>query len=185
MNNNTLFYSNYCNHCKNFIYQLKQNGLLNYFDKKICIDNPSIRKNLPPFLKEIPTIITEDYNEPLASDHAFKWITFKIKEKNSKTTNKSNEINSNEIKPQNNLENNYFSDNYGSLSDNTITDPNTLKREGNSFIDYDSYNITQNAQPNNTSQSNESFDKRLEKIQKMRELDNNLYGNGDNQFRQG
>ena len=45
MSENTLFYSKYCNHCKNFILQLKKYNLLNYFPKKICIDNPKIRGN--------------------------------------------------------------------------------------------------------------------------------------------
>jgi hypothetical protein len=82
MQENTLFYSRRCQHCKNFILQLKANNLLDYFSKKICIDDPIIRRNLPPFLKEVPTIITDDYDKPIASDMAFKWITYKVKEMN-------------------------------------------------------------------------------------------------------
>jgi len=82
MQENTLFYSKYCPHCKNFILQLKVNNLLNYFVKKVCIDDPRIRNNLPPFLKTVPTIIVDDYDKPIDSDIAFKWVTYKVKEMN-------------------------------------------------------------------------------------------------------
>ena len=78
---NTLFYSRHCQHCKNFILQLKNNDLLNYFTKKICVDDPQIRRRLPKYVKEVPTIIVEDYDKPLGADFSFKWIVFKIKER--------------------------------------------------------------------------------------------------------
>ena len=51
---NTIFYSKYCPHCKDFIIKLKNEGLLDLFTNKICIDG---MPNLPTFLKEVPTII--------------------------------------------------------------------------------------------------------------------------------
>jgi len=83
MPENTLFYSKHCKHCKDFILKLKQRGLLDTFTRKICIEDPRtgrMRTNLPPFLKEVPTIIVDDYDQPLASDMAFKWIEFKKKQ---------------------------------------------------------------------------------------------------------
>lgn len=70
---NTLYFSRKCNHCKEFLMELKSINLIRQF-KFICIDG---NKNLPKFLKQIPTIITSDYADPLAGDHAFKWIVFK------------------------------------------------------------------------------------------------------------
>ena len=70
---NTLYFSRNCNHCKEFLMELKNMNLIQQF-KFICIDG---NRNLPNFLREIPTIITSDYADPLAGDHAFKWLSFK------------------------------------------------------------------------------------------------------------
>ena len=40
----TFFYSKYCNHCKNFILELKKENLLKSFENIICVDK---RKSLP------------------------------------------------------------------------------------------------------------------------------------------
>lgn len=70
---NTLYFSRKCNHCKDFLMELKNMNLIQQF-KFICIDG---NQKLPNFLKEIPTIITSEYDDPLSGDHAFKWIVFK------------------------------------------------------------------------------------------------------------
>lgn len=69
----TLFYSKYCEHCKNFIIEIKKIGLIKYFNNYICIDK---RETLPDFVKRIPCIIVEGYDEPLSGDKAFSWIDF-------------------------------------------------------------------------------------------------------------
>lgn len=74
---NIIFYSKYCTHCKNLLIKLKETNLLNLFDKKVCIDN---MKNLPSFLKEVPTIIITDYDKPLEYDNALNWIAFKTRD---------------------------------------------------------------------------------------------------------
>jgi hypothetical protein len=75
---NTLFYSKNCEHCLTFILELKKENLLDYFDKKICIDTLT---NLPDFLSEVPTILVEDYDKPISGDRAFNWVKFKLSEK--------------------------------------------------------------------------------------------------------
>jgi len=212
MTENTLFYSKYCKYCLTFIKQLKINGLLDYFPKKVCIDNPHFRKNPPPFLKEVPTIIVDDYDKPISSDIAFKWITYKVKEMNKPKQQKgsNNQQKTCSISdPQCYSFDNSF-DNFGSLETGNayggLGDASSLKKGGKgstgsinyeSFmlidpskagkkgstgsIDYDSFNLGGGNMQNNQVQSGDSnsdFDKRLEKMQKMRSMDNDLYGNG-------
>ena len=69
---NKLYYSKKCKHCRNFLLELKSLNLLKDF-KFICIDG---NRNLPKFLREVPAIEVQDYNEPLQGDFAFKWIDY-------------------------------------------------------------------------------------------------------------
>jgi len=218
MSVNTLFYSKHCKHCKNFILQLKAHNLLDIFPKKICIDDPIIRNNLPPFLKEVPTIITDDYDKPMASDMAFKWISFKVKEASKPAQQSQSRGNQQQscsaTDPQCFSFNNSF-DNFGSLESGNayggLGDTNNLKKGGKgstgsinyeSFslidptkagkkgstgsIDYDSFKLGGDTQNNKVQSSagQGDFDKRLEKMQKMRAMDNNFFGN-DGSVRQG
>ena len=53
-NKNILFYSNYCEHCKELLikinnFKLKEDIQLN------CVDTN--RKNLPAFIKSVPTLV--------------------------------------------------------------------------------------------------------------------------------
>lgn len=73
-----IFYSKNCPNCLEFLKKLREENMLDYFEEFFCIDN---RKNLPPFLHHIPTIIVEDANKPLVGDDAFAWLNFKIDEK--------------------------------------------------------------------------------------------------------
>ena len=215
MEENTLFYSKYCTHCKNFIIQLKKNDLLKLFTKKICIDDPHVKRNLPPFLKEVPTIITSDYDKPIASDMAFKWISFKVKNNKPKQQiqgqnqeNKPGQCSGDDLQCFS-FDNSY--DQYGSLDNGSAysgkADTNMLQKGGkgstgsidyDSFklinaeqagqkgstgsIDWDSFSLTAAATANGGDQNSAAsgdFDKRLEKMQQMRALDNNFFGDGD------
>lgn len=193
-NENTLFYSKYCIHCKNFILQLKTQDLLSYFTKKICIDNPEIKNKLPPFLKEVPTIITDDYDQPMSSDMAFKWISFK--KKNSQNNNQNNNQQEKKIE-------NYHVDNgigvdinnaYSGLGNlegakkgstgsidydsfSLIKDISIQEAKGSTgSIDYDSFSLSGGQTIVQNNESNDDFDKRLEKMQKSRSLDNEFFG---------
>ena len=90
---NTFFYSKRCQHCLEFIMQLKKRDLLKDFPKKVCIDDPQYRRMLPPFLKEVPCILVTDFDEPIQGDAAFNWLKFKdrqIKEANNKKVVEAN-----------------------------------------------------------------------------------------------
>ncbi|MCH7928168.1 MAG: hypothetical protein IID03_09345 [Candidatus Dadabacteria bacterium] len=89
--------------------ELTEHGLLKHFER-ICVDrNQNINLKLPSFLKEVPTIIVPDYDQPLVGIDAFKWIKWKLKQMNQE---------SGKLNP---YEDNAFSNSYSSLSDNVIS----------------------------------------------------------------
>jgi len=70
MENYLLFYSNYCNNCKEFIQLLYKSP---FFDKfqKICVDN---NPKIPKEITSIPTIIVPRMPKPLVGTEAFQWL---------------------------------------------------------------------------------------------------------------
>jgi hypothetical protein len=66
-----LYYSNYCINCKEFMNILCKNPLYNKF-KKINVSDGSA--NIPPFVKNVPTILVPNYNHPLVGEDVFKWL---------------------------------------------------------------------------------------------------------------
>ena len=173
MPENTLFYSKHCNHCKDFIVKLKQRGLLDMFTKKICIEDPRtgrMRRNLPPFLKEVPTILVEDYDTPLASDMAFKWIEFKKKQVVEEETGGQG-IQDYDISGGN-------FDSFGTVGDNGNAYGGLgggYKQTGGSSVQYQESLLP----PDLMSQATESNDKgdngkRMEKMQMARSMDDEM-----------
>ena len=174
MPENTLFYSKHCKHCKDFILKLKSRGLLDLFTKKICIEDPRtgrMRRNLPPFLKEVPTILVDDYDQPLSSDMAFKWIEFKKKQVVEEETGGTG------------IQDYDTGSMFGTIGDNGsaysgLGDSNALKKDGHSSVMYQESllppNMMQAASESNG--ANGDFDKRLEKLQMSRSLDNSAKG---------
>jgi len=67
-----LYYSKRCNHCADLISQIKnsEGDFVNTLDY-ICIDG---NQRLPPFLKEVPTLLTPTHPNPLTGESAFMWI---------------------------------------------------------------------------------------------------------------
>jgi hypothetical protein len=67
-----LYYSKRCNHCADLITQIKnsEGEFVNTLDY-ICIDG---NQRLPPFLKEVPTLLTPTHPNPLTGESAFMWI---------------------------------------------------------------------------------------------------------------
>jgi len=176
---NTLFYSKYCKHCLAFISKLKQRDLLDLFTKRICIDDPQFRNNLPPFLKEVPTIIIEDYDQPLASDMAFKWIEFKNKKVIEEKTGSSG-IQDYSIGGS--------FDNAGLLNDGDESMAyqglgSGYTRDGNSLIVYQESLLPPDMQTSaNASTDNGDNSKREEKMMMARKMDDEINKTGSGRF---
>ena len=169
---NTIFYSKFCRHCKDFIVLLKKENLLDVFTQRICIDG---KKNLPPFLKEVPTIIISDFDEPLASDRAFNWVEFK-KTKKAEVAQKESGIES--FDDTGGL----FDDNFGVLDngDNStayqgLGSENSMKKDGNSMVQYQESLLPKEllSAAKDTGGGGD-IAKRLEARENMRALDNKM-----------
>jgi len=106
----TLFYSNYCDLCS----KIKEFKLFNSISK-ICIDNTIIRKKLPSYISQVPTILIKHHEELqlLSGDDAQKWFSMAeqsnipIKPLNtnpdySPQTQLNNELNNNDNNNDNN-----------------------------------------------------------------------------------
>jgi hypothetical protein len=78
--NYTLFYSNYCNFCKQFLQKLNQLELKKEFSF-YCVDN----NRAPPYVRSTPTLLLRNEHKNLKGKDAFDWIEayIKNKEKNS------------------------------------------------------------------------------------------------------
>ena len=168
MTENTIFYSKHCKHCKDFILKLKDRDLLKMFTKRICIDKVN---NLPPFLKEVPTIIVDDYDKPLAGDYAFKWIEFK----NKKVVEK--EAESSGLMPFD--FNNSFSS-FGGIEGSEQF--GGLNSESHSLLESLGDPLLDKGLQQQASASNDSTDmnKRLDRITSMRSMDDELNGANGN-----
>lgn len=68
----TLFYSNFCDSCS----KIKNYKLFNTISK-ICIDSVSVRKKLPSYISQVPTILIKHHEELqlLSGEDADKWFS--------------------------------------------------------------------------------------------------------------
>ena len=77
---NIFYYSKYCYQCRKAIELLKQRDMFDVFKKIVCVDNQtenSTRNDIPPQISTVPSIVTDDHNEPLINEMVYKWIDYK------------------------------------------------------------------------------------------------------------
>jgi hypothetical protein len=67
-----VFYSNYCDHSKEFLVKLKnmRNGLFEKFTK-ICVDH---NQSIPKSINSVPTILVPSHTYPLTDSGVFMWL---------------------------------------------------------------------------------------------------------------
>jgi hypothetical protein len=83
MNNNQnskylLFYSNRCNHCKEFLSKLTKTNLKDSFSF-FCIDNNY--QNIPKGIKSVPTLLFKEDNNIIVGKTIFGWLNDQISPK--------------------------------------------------------------------------------------------------------
>ena len=66
---NILFFSNYCNHCKEIIGEINKSSLQNSF-KFICVDNTKV----PQYITSVPTLISAGYNKPIVGEQIVQFL---------------------------------------------------------------------------------------------------------------
>jgi len=70
MDNHILFYSNYCNNCKEFVALLYKSPFFEKFTK-ICVDKNT---KIPKEITAIPSIVVPRIPKPLVGTEAFTWL---------------------------------------------------------------------------------------------------------------
>tara|TARA_Y100000389_G_scaffold136015_2_gene133536 strand:+ start:1398 stop:2033 length:636 start_codon:yes stop_codon:yes gene_type:complete len=75
MTTSILFYSSYCNHCKEVINELSNSPLAKSI-KYICTDSKSVRGKIPKFIKTVPTLIVGQSDQVLVGKKIIDWVKF-------------------------------------------------------------------------------------------------------------
>lgn len=78
--NLVLFYSNKCEHSKEFLILLHKDNSLNEQTTKVNVDNSNIK--IPPYIKSVPSLIITENNKPslLVGSKIFEWYNKKHKQ---------------------------------------------------------------------------------------------------------
>ena len=71
MNRHILFYSNRCQHSKEFIQLLYKTSNFEKF-QLFCVDDPKVR--IPQGITSVPTIIVPRYPRPMCGEEVFMWL---------------------------------------------------------------------------------------------------------------
>lgn len=130
MSTSLLFYSNYCQHSKIIVKEISNTALRDSM-KYVCIDSKDVRKKLPNYINNVPSLVVGKTNQILVGDQILSWIKMNPIVNQNQQTNQQNNQQNNEQKtnPENNLdpkawhlnEMNAFSDMYSFLNIDTST----------------------------------------------------------------
>jgi hypothetical protein len=66
-----LFYSNKCQHCKQFLTELEQAGITSAH--KVCIDSTP-RERIPSVVTSVPALVFSGSSDSLQGERAFEWL---------------------------------------------------------------------------------------------------------------
>lgn len=166
-----LFYSNYCQHCKDFLIKLKKmnEDLYNNFTK-IAVDGNS---KIPKGITSVPTIIVPSHNHPLTDESVFMWLeTIAVDYPCKKNVDNESEK-TEEILPFIKNEMGYgFSDNFSFLeSEGPLAHSfSFIGEDTNSFVPNNDAPIPTMDRPNPT-KLEDSFNVNLEELKNNRDCD--------------
>ena len=172
------FYSNKCNWCKAFIFELSQTPFKKEF-QFICVDAPT-QQQLPKWLKKVPTLLIQGEPEPRTDSEVMNWLY-----ENKMRTQTSNNVQAQEsdIDGWNSAEHTSFSKNVGySFNDSdtsaegnggfTIPGAFSFLNGAESIGDRTSqdFNPGKTEQGRGKSKKEEMFDKQMEEYQRSRDI---------------
>ena len=106
-----LFYSNFCQHCAEFI---KKSNQLNIKYVPFCVDNN--KKKIPSYVKSVPTLVIPGYS-PLVGNNVFNWLNTQTNS-NQQNNQNNNHQNNQQHNYQNNQQNNRFNSQIDQQSNN-------------------------------------------------------------------
>lgn len=68
-----LFYSNFCNHCKQIVNEINKSPVRNSV-RYVCIDNQSVRSKLPTYITSVPALVVGDTNQIFVGNQISGWL---------------------------------------------------------------------------------------------------------------
>ena len=68
-----LFYSNYCQNCKQIVREINKSDI-SHLVKYICIDNPGVREKLPRYINSVPSLVVGETNQIYVGNQILGWI---------------------------------------------------------------------------------------------------------------
>ena len=83
-----LFYSNFCNHCKQVVGEINNSPLRNSV-KYVCIDSQSTRSKLPRYITSVPSLVVGDTSQIFVGNQISGWLKMRPITQNVTTPSKA------------------------------------------------------------------------------------------------
>jgi len=68
-----LFYSNYCQHCKQIVKEIKRSPVSNEI-RYVCIDSSQVREKLPNYINSVPSLVVGETNQIFVGNQIIGWL---------------------------------------------------------------------------------------------------------------
>jgi hypothetical protein len=129
-----LFYSNYCQHCKQIVNEINKTPMRNSV-RYVCIDTQAVRTRLPEYISSVPSLVVGTTNQIYVGNQILGWLKMSSSSQNQKKQNKPiqtvqevprKETINKPVEPDawHNSEMNAFSDGYSFLGTDTSAEGN-------------------------------------------------------------
>lgn len=68
-----LFYSNFCQHCKQIVKEIKRSPVSNEI-RYVCIDSSQVREKLPNYINSVPSLVVGETNQIFVGNQITGWL---------------------------------------------------------------------------------------------------------------
>ena len=90
-----LFYSNFCQHCKQIVKEIKRSPVSNEI-RYVCIDSSQVREKLPNYINSVPSLVVGETNQIFVGNQITGWLKMQpIISNNSHESNNEESIHQN------------------------------------------------------------------------------------------
>ena len=83
-----LFYSNYCQHCKQIVSEIKKSPVKSRM-RYVCIDKVEVREKLPKYINSVPSLVVGETNQIFVGNQIIGWLKMQPIIKNKEQRNYS------------------------------------------------------------------------------------------------
>ena len=68
-----LFYSNYCQHCKQIVNEINKSPVSPKM-RYVCIDTQEVRAKLPRYINSVPSLVVGETNQIFVGNQILGWL---------------------------------------------------------------------------------------------------------------